>query len=243
MSAVPAPVPMGPCVVACSIPKLGRDDAENEDSVRFDTLTGRYAVADGASTSARAEVWSGLLVQSFVQDRVNPLEPVVLVALREQWHTLVTQGRQLPWYAVAKLQHGADSTFVGLHLDYAGRVYDATIVGDSCLFHLRRHQLLFAGPAGHPDDFGRFPQLISTRHDAEPLTPAVFTGDYRSGDVFVLATDAVARFLLDVYVKYGRMSSVVELGQDQYHFVRKVAKLRQRGLMANDDATICLVRV
>lgn len=229
--------------MAYSISKRGRDAAENEDSCGFDNVTGRYAVADGASTSARAEVWSSLLVRSFVADQMDPLKPAVLAALRKEWYAQVAIGRQLPWYAMAKLQHGADATFLGLRLDRAELAYDAMMVGDSCLFHLRRHQVLFAGPLGHPDDFSRFPQLISSRPDAEVPNPVMYSGDYELGDLFVLATDAVARFLLDVYVRYGRMSIAVELGRDRCCFARKVVRLRQRGLMANDDATMCLVRV
>jgi hypothetical protein len=236
----PALLGVAPRVVAHSVPKLGRGTHENEDGVAFDTATGRFAVADGASTSARPEVWSALLVRSFVEHDVDPFEPAALAGLRRRWHALVADGARLPWYATAKLQHGADSTFLGLRVRRGG--YAVTAVGDSCLFHVRGGRVLLMAPAIRPEEFGRFPPLVSSRPDAPVPAAVTVDGEHLPGDLFVLATDAVAQFLIAGYTRHGRFP-VTGLGRDRAAFLRAVTSLRGRAAMANDDSTLCVVRV
>jgi hypothetical protein len=101
-------------VVTRTVPKRDRAPHENEDSVAGDTGQGRFAIADGASTSARPEVWSGLLASTFVNGD-NPLAPEVLARLRADWWQQVYRP-SLPWFAQEKLSRGGDATFVGLHV-------------------------------------------------------------------------------------------------------------------------------
>jgi hypothetical protein len=224
-----------------TVAKLGRDPADNEDSAAVDLSSGRFAVADGASTSARPEVWSRLLVQAFVSERIDPLVPAALAQLRGRWNTSVMRPG-LAWYAQAKLLQGADSTFLGLYLDRKERLYHATVVGDSCLFHLRHHDLVWVGPVEQAADFSRFPDLISSRPGAPPPKATALAGTYRRGDTFLLATDAIAKFLLAVYERYGRVPAEPFAGDTQ-EFRRGVARYRNRGQLGNDDTTLCVVRV
>ncbi len=99
--------------------KRGRSDAENEDRVAYDVGSGRFAVADGASTSARSEVWSEILVNAFTRDGVDPLAPDVLDRLRQAWWKQVARPG-LPWWAVEKLPQGAAAAFVGLTVRETG---------------------------------------------------------------------------------------------------------------------------
>ncbi|MBO4209500.1 hypothetical protein GSF22_26430 [Micromonospora echinofusca] len=227
--------------VTYSVPKLGRSPYENEDSAGMAPATGRFAVADGASTSARPEVWSRLLVTSFVEEGLDPLAPEVLVALRRKWSALV-DSPSLPWYAQAKLQRGADSTFLGLQVDSASRTFRAHGVGDSCLFHLRGAEVLLVGPVTSPDDFSRFPELVSSLAGAEAPPVTTLSGGYQAGDVFLLATDAIARYLLVTYERHGRTAAWHRTPDGYAQFVRRVASYRRRGQLANDDTTLCVVR-
>jgi len=226
--------------VVFSVPKLGRSPAENEDSATTDVAAGRFAVADGASTSARPEIWSQLLVEAFVDERSDPLDPQTLARLRNQWMLLVTDP-SLPWYAQAKLQHGADAAFLGLCINPDAVTYRAGAVGDSCLFHLRGQDIVRVGPVDQADGFGRFPELLSSRADAPLRTATVLTGSYLPGDVFVLATDAMAKFLLTVHERHGRIPPVTELARSRERYARYVARYRWRGQLANDDTTLCVV--
>lgn len=226
--------------VAHSVPKLGRSAWENEDSADTDPSAGRFAVADGASTSARPEVWSRLLVESFIDEWADPLAPSVLAGLRDRWNALVT-GPSLPWYAQAKLLQGADSTFLGLRLDPVAGLFHAAGVGDSCLFHIRGCEVLRVGPIDDPARFGRFPELVSSRVNAAVPAATVLAGTYQPGDVFLLATDAIAKFLLETYARHGRVSPAAAFTRNRAQFIRRIARYRSRGQLANDDTTLCVV--
>jgi len=225
--------------VAFSVPKLGRGQEENEDSVALDPLAGRFAVADGASASARPELWSRLLVDAFVRERIDPLAADVLPRLRDRWNSMAGAA-DLPWYAQAKLQQGAASTFLSLYLDTRSLRYHAASLGDSCLFHVRGDRALMIGPIEHSDAFNNYPQLVSSRADAPYRKAAVFMGEYLPGDRFLLATDAIARFLLAAHERHQRVP-VRTLARGREEFARGVTRYRLRGQIANDDTTLCVV--
>lgn len=220
-----------------SVPKNGRDVAENEDVAAVDPSHGRFAVSDGASTSARPEVWARLLVESFVTDGADPLAQPTLSALRHTWSELVhTPG--LPWFAQAKLLDGAHATFLAVILNPITGTYRATAIGDSCLLHLRGSELVTACPLTRSDQFGRFPQLISSRLDIVPPPAVVIEGRCLPGDRLVLVTDALAKFLLGMHERHQRVPALPRLDDN---FDRTVANLRRRGLLDNDDVTLCVV--
>ncbi|CAI7977527.1 PPM-type phosphatase domain-containing protein [Frankia sp. Hr75.2] len=240
----PTPMPSGAAVVlaatAHSVARLGRSPAENEDSCAIRPELGRFAVADGASTSARPEVWSRLLVDAYAHDGLDPLAPDVLRALRERWWAQVSRPG-LPWFARAKLQSGADASFLGLSVDVANQSWTATCVGDSCVFHLRDGETRSVGPVGRSSDFTRFAELVGSHGPSAP-EPTLLTGELRPGDVLVLATDALARLLLHAAETRGRMPSPCWLAQTAGRFSRAVAAYRHHGYLADDDTTICVVQ-
>jgi hypothetical protein len=186
-------------------------------------------------------VWSAILVEAFVRDAVDPLLPDVLKHLRGKWWDQVAQPN-LPWFAQAKIREGGAATFVGLHIDPATRTFRASAVGDSCLFRVRASQLLFVGPIERSDQFSRYPGLLRTRPgDDQEGDIATWEGRYVRGDLFVLATDAVAKFLLLIHEKHGRLPLVTDLVRSKEQFQRHVTHYRRRGLLENDDASLCVV--
>ncbi|MFI0466581.1 hypothetical protein ACH347_21085 [Saccharopolyspora sp. 5N102] len=225
---------------AQTVPKRGRVAAENEDSVACDAGHGRFAVADGASTSARPEVWSEILVNAFTHDGVDLLAPEVLERLRRSWWQQVARPG-LPWWALEKLPQGAAAAFVGLTVRDSG--YQVRAVGDSCFFHLRGPEMLLVGPLDRAERFSRFPNLISTNPDGPTAVDAAWEGggSYEAGDLFVLATDALAKHLLQVYEAAGHLIPVSDHLGSPEAFAEFVAHSRESG-MDNDDTTVCVVQ-
>lgn len=223
-----------------SEPKEGRTRSENEDSHEANKALGRYAVADGASTAARSEVWSRLLTRSFVVEKRDPLCSHTLTDLRTRWWNTVSGG-SLPWFARTKLLEGSAATFLGLALD--PERFHARAVGDSCLFHLRGDNLLSGGPLERSEQFTRSPPLVYTHPSRELLNDDVWVsqGTYCRGDTFVLATDAAAKYLLRQYETNGTMSSLLQSGNDSAVFRSRVCELRSTGQLDNDDTTVCVI--
>jgi hypothetical protein len=109
--------------------------------------------------------------------------------------------KPLPWYAQEKLRMGAFSSLVGLTVGSApsGGRWKAISIGDSCLFHVRDSVLCAAFPLERAEQFNNRPLLLSTNPQSDDGVLGQIArrqGRWEPGDVFYLATDALACWLL-----------------------------------------------
>lgn len=247
-------------------PKLGHSDSEYEDAWDFSPQSQqqgvrlRIAVADGATGSSFSGLWAGLLSGSYSERRFRT--PYGLKrATRDAaaiWHRQVFSS-PLPWYAEEKARKGAFSSLLGLDLtatspecnvDGQTGEWCALAVGDTCMFHIRRDQLLVSFPLIRPDDFSNTPLLISSNlsRNAEVWTNVEeLQGQWQIGDLFILATDAMAAWLLSE-VQQGRCPWLdllaFEKQEERDNAFRAWAdsKRENKGIK-NDDLTCILIKV
>ena len=237
---------------AFALPKRGNSADEYEDAYRGDPLRGRFAIADGASESSFAAEWARLLVDAFVDSAVAQPAPWLswLPAIQQRWQTALL-GRELPWYAQAKVDQGAFAAFLGVVLETQqslGRtqqLWQAVAVGDSCFFQVRAGQMREAFPIKRACDFGNSPWLLGSRGsvDSNVEKRAVRSqGDWVAGDRFWLMTDALAQWFLEE-VEAGRkpweaLEPLLTDPQPQERFVGLVEGLRDAHALRNDDVTL-----
>lgn len=241
-------------------PKLGSAPAEWEDAIALSEETGRFAVADGASSSFEAGRWARALVAGFVTDppTADDAEAVddwvrrcaeASAATRAEG---ATDPASTPWYVDEAAVRGAFATFAGLQIDGGatsdhapedGAVrWSCLAVGDCCLFHVRDGALLTAFPLDRAHDFDDEPHLLTSvafagHHGGRRARSA--QGAARPGDALVLATDGLATWALarsiggpEVWDLLARI--------DHPRFAELVGRARRRGEMADDD--VALVR-
>jgi serine/threonine protein phosphatase PrpC len=208
------------------IPKHGSTRAEYEDAVAWSTRRRRFAVADGASASAFARAWAELLARAFTRGALRAdhltedLEPIQAL-----WSRDVEQ-RDLPWYAHEQVRRGAFAALVGLTID-ENHVWHALAVGDSCLFQLRGGELINAFPLTHSEEFNNRPMLIGSRAAANAHVEVnTAHGEWQSGDVFMLMSDAIAATFLQ------------ERHVNVRGFRQWVHQMRAERLMRNDDVSL-----
>ena len=243
------------CAQTFQVGKKGGSRSEYEDACfpesgfRGELRNYRCAVADGATESAFSREWAQLLVRSFGEHSFR------LKDQQRSWRRLVEQ-HPLPWYLERKVTQGAHAAFLGLSLHDpfpggpVGRAKTGTwrafAVGDSCLFHVRSDRLLKAAPLSSSEEFGNNPFLLSTACPS-PLSRddefvSIFSGIWKSGDAFYLATDAMARWLL----------SEEEASRPPWRFLRDLGPplfepiveiLRGTERLHNDDTTVLRVEV
>lgn len=224
------------------LPKSGHSSHEYEDAFAVsgldtvdapaDARTFRAAVADGATEAAYSRSWANRLTAAFVQN--GRLEPAVS-ALRQSFRR--RSQRRLPWYLEAKLEEGAHAAMLGLeiHAHGAARTWKAAAVGDCCLFHVRSDGPPVSWPLDSADAFTHTPDLISSAA-ADPLPTFLETsGTWQSGDAFILATDALAAWLITA----GPSAILRREGQ----FDELVFQARADGLMRDDDVTAVIVEL
>lgn len=240
-----------------ALPKAGNDNDDYEDAM-FPPLHApttrhvqrqRVAIADGATESSFARLWAELLVDGYGSGRLAPSDLArTLPRLQQKWQQQVST-RPLPWYAEEKVRDGAFAAWLGLELRDTprGGRWRAYGVGDSCVCHVRGHELLAAFPLSTAAEFTNRPFLVGSqpRHNVR-VAQAVRSvhGSWEDGDQFVLMTDALAAWFLAAYEAGEQPMHVLEgfsMPDGAAEFAAWVAALRTAHQLRNDDTT--LVRV
>lgn len=248
------------------VTKAGNSEGEGEDRVQLpknlkrEKKTFRFAVADGATESAFSWLWAQTLVETYViTDQRKAITPTELLKkIQEkapQWSKEVW-AKPLPWFAQEKVQHGAFSTLLGLYLaDGQTSSHDggwsAIGVGDTCVFQIRKDELITTFPVERAEQFGNRPILISTNPASnlilyEQAHRLEKRGLWQAGDRFLLMTDALAHWFLD-QVEEGRKPWANELVEDAFAFSGQfeswIGELRAEKNIRNDDVTLLMIRV
>ena len=246
------------------LPKAGNRPDEYEDACRVvypdrndapPELIASAAVSDGASESAFAREWANVLTDAFV-DRPLDLAKIDEDSLSEwleiaqdDWHEVVPWDR-IPWHGEAKARAGAFATIVGLSIstvdDESQRLsWNAIAVGDSCLFVIRDGQLHLSFPLDTSDKFDNYPPLVSSnRAVSDDIWEGVqsISGESESGDALILASDAIACWLL-ARIEADEAALDVVMEMEESTWPAWVEEQRNDGLMRNDDTTLLIIEI
>ena len=246
------------------LPKAGNRPEEYEDASRViypqhlgvsGRRTARVAVADGASESAFAREWANILTDAFV-DRPPDISGLTegslcdwLAPAQEEWWDGVPWD-SIPWHGEAKARAGAFATMLGLAVgsapDDSQRLsWHALAVGDGCLFVVRDDRLWLSFPLEDAAEFDNNPALVcSNPENTGDLWEGVqrHSGECLAGDLFVLASDALACWFL-ARIDEGLKPWETLLALDSSEWAAWVAEQRSTGAMRNDDTTVVTISV
>lgn len=244
--------------------KAGNSPDEYEDAFRVvypgrmgvsGRRTARIAVSDGASESAFAREWANVLTDAFVSrppDTCGLTKDSLfdwLAPAQEEWHALIPWD-SIPWHGEAKARAGAFTTLLGLSVGATvgssrQLSWRAVAVGDSCLFVVRDGQLSLSFPLEDAAEFDNTPSLVCSNPDNmgglwENVRQSA--GECVAGDVFILASDALACWFLARNAD-GEKPWETLLALDSSGWSAWVEEQRHAGLMRNDDTTLVIIRV
>ena len=243
--------------------RRGHAPAEYEDAFAVNEVSGRFAVADGASEGCFTGLWARLLVDGFVARTGQEARAWsdLLPALQEQWYAEVYV-QDLPWYAVQGVRQGASATFVGLALENspissaaeqeskASYDWQAVAVGDTCLLHTRGHALLHAFPLKRAQQFDNFPRLVGSCMSVENVRARQSLwsdGHGQSGDRLWMMTDALAQWCLTENEAGGNpwsdLESLLAAPETEDPFVSLMERLREASMLRNDDVTLLAIEL
>lgn len=238
-----------PVVHAFGLARTAADPSE--DAYAVDVASARFALADGASSAWRAGDWAATLVASWVttaRPRVSSGGQTDAFArwLEGARKAFAPEGAapaDQAWFATAAAERGAHATFVGLELTGLGGRRPrlrAFAVGDSCLLHVRADRLELATPIDDPAAFGSHPQLVSSLSGSPAPAPVVTETAVQADDLLLLASDALAAFLLRLAADGDAVWPALRR-LDTAGFARLVGEGIASGLLERDDLT--LVRI
>ncbi len=246
------------------LPKAGNSPEEYEDASRVvypqrigasGRRTARAAISDGASESAFAREWANVLVDALVsrppdmRDLTDDSMLDWLAPAQEEWRDGVPWDR-IPWHGEAKARAGAFATLLGLIVatrsgNSRRLSWQAVAVGDSCLFVVRDGRLWLSFPLEDAAQFDNSPDLICSNPDnAGELWETVrrSDGECVAGDLFILASDALACWFLERNAE-GEKPWKTLLALDASGWAAWVEEQRRGGLMRNDDTTMVIITV
>jgi len=231
-----------------------------EDALRFDVSRGLFCVADGAGTTLFSNLWAEMLVKQFMSDPLLSSDPFEM----EWWIRLVQKEYQaatapklskLDWNAKQKaVDQGAYSTLAALRVvQQTAQSLTATLlaVGDSCaLIGHMAEQRLEAFPLQHDEAFDRSPYCVPAllkNLNRYTLYPKEQTVEAQPGDVIILATDAVARWIVsgggsgDESKAWEAFLEVSQRTEDDWPSF--IDSARRNRALHDDDCTALIVRL
>lgn len=124
------------------------------------------------------------------------------------------------------------------------REWSALAIGDCFVMQVRDDAVEAAFPFTSSEQFDSTPFLLSTRYNNAPVLDQMATcrGECESGDVFLLATDALAKWILQQW-ENGEKPWLALQSMDSDSFEAFVLDLRARSFMRDDDVTLLIVNV
>lgn len=168
-----------------------------------------------------------------------------------------TSGRPLRFYEDEAFVAGAAATVAVLSVTApparrpplrwfrrrGGGEWNCLALGDSCLFHVRGERLVCSFPLTSSAAFTSRPELVrSSRGARRQPRPTATRGRWQRGDMFLLATDALAQWILREVEAGGREWLVLRQASTE-QFARLVESARMRKVMDNDDAALVRARM
>ena len=179
-----------------------------EDALRSDVRHGLFCVADGAGTTIFSNIWADILVEQFVQDPLMSSDPFEMEwwirQAQKRYRGLAPKSDKLNWNARQKaLEQGAYATLATLRFirsDAQALAAELLVIGDSCVIigHPGKQQIV-PFPLQHAQDFDRAPYCVPSllkNLNRHVLYAKTYEVTLSPGDILILATDAVARWII-----------------------------------------------
>ena len=225
-----------------------------EDAVGVNSACGLFAVADGAGTTLFSGAWADLLVRHFLAVPLLDADPFeaewwVRLAQKQFKQDLPAQA-DLAWNAQQKVQsQGSYSTLATLRFsrqDANHGTAQLLAIGDSCIFIHHPGQIL-SFPLQHAAEFEQAPICIPSKPGAFHRYFHQFqtmTFDLTPADVVVLATDAVAKWIVSAgNGGYGSQSEALQevVSQTDQTWPAFIQARRAQQEMLDDDCTALII--
>lgn len=222
----------------------------------------KLGIADGATEGMLSGEWAEILLKASCRSNIDSSNINILVdKATKGWDSWLKNylderdrhKKPIMWYEEPGFKTGSFSTLLCLIIHDSeikkNVKWQATAVGDSCLFHVREKQVIQSFPLNHSSDFGNRPSLISSNPlNNKRLTESnkMIEEDWLPHDSFYLMTDALACWFLQERENGNSpwLSYPFVINNDKgIKFGSWVECLRKSRYIKNDDVTLIHVGV
>lgn len=249
------------------MPKSDKPAEKNQDSAHYDIAGGRFAVADGVSRMLFSEWFSRSLTARFcdagdaasaslfeTKDWQTWLLPSCN-AWREATPAQIAAAKGLAQTTLTNrwnAGHHGGATFAGIEIK-AGNArepmrWQAVVIGDCCLIHLdAKGNWLASYVMKSSAEFDSRPDMFVSGAEEGLPAPAFLHGTAARNDSFILASDTMAKWLMQQHeagnwpLAYAWLMAM----DDAQAFAEHIDHLRSDPpvVMDDDDITLMLVKV
>ena len=221
-----------------------------------------FAIADGATSSPDARTWAGMLVNESSKYQSKPENLIsgmkhLRATWAADWDKRKTQqlAATSAWWTAQALDKPTAATYCSLTVEnpnwseVTNLNWRAMAVGDSCLFQFRAGCQIKAFPIDDLDGFTDHPLLVrssgcETDLSSDSARIQSTSGVAKRGDTFILATDAMAEWLLRHLGSNEDLKNRVLLAtKNTLDFTAFIDKEREAGRIKDDDSTLVIVGV
>lgn len=253
------------------VPKfIGRTHKENEsitdcqdyvqppDHVQPDEANTCFAIADGASQSFYPSIWAKLLVENFCKkpDLNEGNWKEWLIPIQKEWSSKVedlvkeAKSESKPTWVTNQNRLNsrvpATSTFIGLQ--FLENQVKVSIVGDSCLFIVKDHELKETHPLKKSSDFNDRPEYFASSENHNEYSPKFIPLNYEKSPeslYFILATDALSEYIFKCVEHEEAIFKDLLSISSQKKFENFVSQARNSSSikMKNDDVALMILEV
>ncbi len=244
----------------------------SEDACVLSTDETRLALCDGASGSSLSRPWAALLAQQWIKDPFYSVDANSLLQwlqeprqrwfawVQEIWRPSLDQRNNLtgnrplaPDRVRRMLEQGAASTFLGIVLSPQTKTLRFASLGDTCFFIFRHDKATstwkcrLSIPFNSTASFSDRPPLLSSKLEDNVAAALPYfrceEKPFKNGDILLMATDALAQWLLD-QLEQGQTEWFMLLSlPDQRTFAAFVDEQRQNNQLQDDDTTLLVVQL
>ena len=206
----------------------------------------RAAVSDGVSNGSFLQAtWAQILSEEFVsqsdEETTTPLD-----VCRERWYSQAAELANSPeakWFTKNLFQRrvpGA-ATLVSLVVSAQNKLWYAEALGDSCLFFVPQNEekVYNKWKTIAPDSFNNYPNYYASYPNMDKGQTVSEISILQPGSFYIM-TDALSEWLCN---QKGEALSIIKTWENQQMFEESIAKLRDNGLLHNDDSAILIINI
>ena len=239
-----------------SLQKRSEKEKINQDAFAISSDERIFAIADGISSAGFSEFWSPLVVKKFIEKPfVSDLDEQKLKDwledIRKKWSSEIDQHQSHEQTDQANelimemtREGGGSTTFLGMIIQKKKKKYQKLQlfgIGDTNMFLIRNNRIKEKFPITLVESFTDHTIGLCSIDNASQKIPELKEFNAKRGDIVILATDALAKWIF----------KSANLGQRPWNKILKnkndianfIDKLRYTNKIDDDDTTCIIIRI
>ena len=233
-----------------SLQKRSESEETNQDAIAISPDERVFAIADGVSQSPFSQIWSKKVVNKFIKkplDISDLNEQKIkdwLADIRKEWRTEIDQGKASELILDIAKKEGGSTTFLGMIIKKKKKKRQKLQlfgIGDTNMFLVRNNRIKEKFPVTSVKSFTNRTKALCSIDNPLQEIPELKEVNAKKGDIVILATDALAKWILECYNLGQRpWDKILKNKNDIANFINK---LRDTNKIDDDDTTCIIIRI